>query len=426
MPDAKSEPGPESPPPATSGGPRIVSIDALRGLVMFAMIFVNDLAGAPHEVVPWWMRHFKADGDGMTFVDLVFPAFLFITGMSIPPALGARMKKGESTGRILWHVVLRVMALLLIGVVMVNESPDSAKMGWSANLWSTLMYLSAILAFSTLVPRRAAGPEAAVRVISLGLRILGFAVLAFLIWAFRGGDGHRIVAFSPFSIHTEWYGILGLIGWAYLVGATVFLLFGTSRVALLGCVALLLCLYPADRTGAFNHFWLSRFVGIGETLGSQAAITVAGVLLASILFAPDMSTTGSRARFALLFAGSSAAGAMLLRGLYGINKNSATPSWCLWACAITGLIWLGLHLVCDVRPAGFVPKSLALAGSNVLLAYLLSEMLPSAIDLFHFGAGYDRLASLGLFWAIGRSAVCGVAILGVSTALNRAGFRLKI
>jgi len=27
--------------------PRITSIDALRGFVMFTMIFVNDLAGAP-------------------------------------------------------------------------------------------------------------------------------------------------------------------------------------------------------------------------------------------------------------------------------------------------------------------------------------------------------------------------------------------
>ena len=61
---------------------------------MFTMIFVNDLAGAPRGIVPWWMRHFKADGNGMTFVDLVFPAFLFIVGMSIPFGLGSQLNRG--------------------------------------------------------------------------------------------------------------------------------------------------------------------------------------------------------------------------------------------------------------------------------------------------------------------------------------------
>ena len=46
---------------------------------MFMMIFVNDLAGAG-KVVPDSMVHFsdrRHGGSGMTFVDLVFPAFLF-------------------------------------------------------------------------------------------------------------------------------------------------------------------------------------------------------------------------------------------------------------------------------------------------------------------------------------------------------------
>ena len=93
---------------------RVTSIDALRGLVMFTMIFVNDLAGVSHQVVPWWMRHFKADGNGMTFVDLVFPAFLFIVGMSILIWVLVRVLKGHFSpsyyvpvelGGLYWHLV---------------------------------------------------------------------------------------------------------------------------------------------------------------------------------------------------------------------------------------------------------------------------------------------------------------------------------
>jgi len=38
------------PPPVAPKAARITSIDALRGFVMFMMIFVNDLAGAPKKL----------------------------------------------------------------------------------------------------------------------------------------------------------------------------------------------------------------------------------------------------------------------------------------------------------------------------------------------------------------------------------------
>jgi len=279
---------------------RAASIDALRGLVMFLMIFVNDIAGVSNNIVPAWMKHFHGQS-GMTFVDLVFPAFLFIVGMSIPLAIGSRLNQGEPLWKTLLHVVTRTLSLLMIGVLMVNETPDSEKMGWSGALWCALMYLSAILAFCAISSSRKRGapdqPTQTFRIVSLTLRAVGLISLAFLAFAYQGADGHRIITLSPFQIHTEWYGILGLIGWAYLVGAIVFLVFRGNVFALLGTMVLLMCLYPADHTGAFEHFWLARYVGIGEMLGSHAAITVAGILLAIPLASPHQCPPGYRTRF---------------------------------------------------------------------------------------------------------------------------------
>src|SRR5262249_22997044 len=137
------------------------------------------------------------------------------------------------------------------------------------------------------------------------------------------------------------------------------------------CVVLLFCFYPADRHGFFDHFWLARFVDFGGTLGSQAAVTVAGVLLASILLAADTATATLRARFTLFFIVTCAAAAMLLNGLYGISKNDATPSWCLWSCAITAALWLMFYYLADVRHVTVFSKPFAVAGQNVLLAYLI-------------------------------------------------------
>ena len=110
---------------------RITSIDALRGVVMFTMIFVNDIAGISPKIVPAWMRHFKGRS-GMTFVDLVFPGFLFIVGMSIPFALGGRLRAGEAWWKTMLHVIGRTLSLLFIGILMVNdESPGPNMSGFA-------------------------------------------------------------------------------------------------------------------------------------------------------------------------------------------------------------------------------------------------------------------------------------------------------
>jgi predicted acyltransferase len=409
---------------------RIVSVDALRGFVMFMMIFVNDLAGAG-RVVPDWMVHFSDrhhGGSGMTFVDLVFPAFLFLVGMSIPMALGARLAKDHSIGRALVHVGTRTVSLLVIGILMVHETPDTAAMGWSGDLWCLLMYLSAIAAFCSISPP-SSGSEQAQRIwkqVSRVVRWTGVLMLIWLAFAFRGEKGQRVITLSPFSLQTEWYGILGLIGWAYLVASTVFLIFRQNRTAILGCMVLLMCLFVADRSGTFEGFWLNRVVGIGETLGSLAAIAAGGLLLGTTFSAgSEPSDLKARSSFTLLFAVACAMAALLLTKPYGISKNAATPSWCLWSCTITASLWYVFHLISDVRPPGTVVRTLAVAGQNVLLAYLISEMLPSLLAVLGLSAAYGSFTA-NLATAISRSIVCAVLILSLSSKLNRIGFRTKL
>lgn len=391
---------------------RITSIDALRGLVMFTMIFVNDLATVG-AIVPDWMMHYElrhGDANGMTFVDLVFPAFLFIVGMSIPFALGSRMDKGERTWKTLLHVLQRTASLLFIGVLMVNEAPDEARLGWSPSLWVVLMFVSAIFAFGSIK----------------WMRLIGLLALLWLAYIWVGPQGEKMLTLSPFHLSAQWWGILGLIGWDYLVGSTVFLVFKGHRTALLGSMVILLGLFAADHAGAFDDCWLTKIVGIGDTLGAQGAITVGGVLLASILKAPEMGNVVARVRFTLLFIIATSAGALLLQGAYGINKNAATPSYCLWACAVTATLWLMLYLLTDVRRVAAIAIPLSIAGQNVLLAYFLSEALPFALEVIRLDKWYHALGQTNLASAVARSATCGIVLLAITAGLNRIGFRLRL
>ena len=408
---------------------RITSIDALRGAVMLVMIFVNDLGDAPGDIVPAWMKHYRGE-NGMTFVDLVFPAFLFIVGISIPFALNSRLKKGESAWRMFFHVLLRSLSLLFLGILMVNGRPDTDKMGWSGWLWCVLMYLAAIFAFCVIAPagksEAAAKSAKGFRILSIVLRCVGLVALIFLAFAFRNKNGNPMVRLSPFNVHHIWYGILGYIGWAYMVGGIVFLVFRTNLTGILGCCVLMMCLYPANKQGMFDGLWVAKHVNIGIALGSHAAITGLGLLLGAMLLSPATKSVGARARFTLLLAAGCAAAAWLLTGLYGISKDNATPSWSLWGCVATAALWLIFYFFCDVRPIGFIAKPLAVAGQNVLLPYLISEMLPYLLGLAGIEGWYEGIAGPTLSHAIARSAICSVAILSFSVGLNRLGFRLKL
>ncbi|MCZ8076646.1 MAG: DUF5009 domain-containing protein, partial [Paucibacter sp.] len=103
--------------PALRGG-RIAAIDIFRALTVLVMITVNTWGGVAG--LPAWMRHMPANADAMSFVDAVFPAFLFIVGMSIPFALQQRQRLGDSTLQLQLQVLQRALGLVLIGFFMVN------------------------------------------------------------------------------------------------------------------------------------------------------------------------------------------------------------------------------------------------------------------------------------------------------------------
>src|SRR3954470_6436567 len=113
---------------------RVLSLDLTRGLDVWLMLFVNEMAGV--QGTPAFLRHTPSAQDGMTITDVVFPAFLFITGMAIPLALGARLARGETPSRVWRHVMGRTASLLAIGVLMVNAEHASAHGLLPEPLWN--------------------------------------------------------------------------------------------------------------------------------------------------------------------------------------------------------------------------------------------------------------------------------------------------
>jgi predicted acyltransferase len=98
--------------------PRLLSLDAFRGLTVAAMVLVNN-PGTWRAVYPP-LRH--ADWHGWTLTDLVFPFFLFIVGVAIPLALAPRLAR-EGRGRTLVRVLRRSLVIFALGLLL-NAYPD--------------------------------------------------------------------------------------------------------------------------------------------------------------------------------------------------------------------------------------------------------------------------------------------------------------
>lgn len=136
---------------------RIISIDVLRGLTMGLMIFSAAIASS--SGLPAWMFHcqvpppdyvFHPEVRGITWVDLVFPFFLFSMGAAFPFAIRKRLDSGKSNSDILAFLLRRWVTLVLFALVIGNagsiyawQGSDIIKGGFSILLW-TGMFLSLI------------------------------------------------------------------------------------------------------------------------------------------------------------------------------------------------------------------------------------------------------------------------------------------
>ncbi len=398
----------------TSSASRLVSIDAFRGLTILLMVFVNELSGM--KGVPGWLKHYPAAGDGMTFVDVVFPAFLFVMGIAVPFALDRRTAQGQSGWAVGRHVLSRALALLVMGVFMVNmPAIDAEATGMSRAGWSLLAYLGFILIWNDY---RAVGRRG--RQVTRGLSLAGLIVLLVLAVVFRGRADDQIV-----GMRTYWWGILGLIGWAYLFASAVYLGSGGRPAVVTGLLGLCLALYVGDKTGVLGFLGIvHQYINLGGHVGGHTAIALAGMMVGLIL--RDRWATGAAgaSRAILLVGLLLAAGGFLLRQAYGINKNAATPSWCLYSAAWCCVAFVLVHWLTEGRRVTGWCVLVRPAGMNPLLAY----MLPSIVHALLAILGVELLKThLNEGWVgIVRAGGFSLVIVAATGLLGRLGVRLRV
>lgn len=105
---------------------RLYSLDALRGFDMFWIIGAEEIfhTMAKATNAPFWKslsEQFEHPyWNGFTVYDLIFPLFIFVTGISATFSLGGALEKGTPKSALLQKVIRRGLILFILGVIYNN------------------------------------------------------------------------------------------------------------------------------------------------------------------------------------------------------------------------------------------------------------------------------------------------------------------
>lgn len=128
---------------------RIATIDILRGITIFAMILCANIGYDSN--LPAWMYHcqtppptyaFNPDVPGITWVDLVFPFFLFTMGAAFPLAMRKRLENGVSRWSVTGSLFRRWLTLTIFAIVLGNAYANgtSARPAWMVQIFNIMLW----------------------------------------------------------------------------------------------------------------------------------------------------------------------------------------------------------------------------------------------------------------------------------------------
>lgn len=346
------------------------AIDILRALTMLLMIFVNDLWSINNY--PEWLGHAESGQDMLGLADIVFPCFLFVVGMSIPYAIESRFAKGVDAVDTVAHILTRTLALLVMGVYIVNtEYGISPNLGISFNVYRILM-IAAFFMIWNVYPKT---DKRGLRYTFSAIKITGLLLLIFLGIIFKDYNGE---ALSP-----RWWGILGIIGWTYLISAFIYL-FTRDRLKyliLIYAFLITICLLQTPlidgRAILFlpdGNFFNAMLSILHIDNGAILAFTMGGIILSIISTKYKDIKNSQKTIFIIVLVLILIAAGFITHKYWIISKLGATPPW-LFYCTGIAIISYSIIYWLDSIGKTYWAKFIKPAGTATLTCYLVPYVL---------------------------------------------------
>jgi predicted acyltransferase len=294
---------------------------------------------------------------------------------------------------------------------MVNYETASEGILIGKNYWGLLMALAVVLIWTNW--KRSPVPKKWHSFLEIG----GIGILIFLAINYKGG------ATGESWMTTQWWGILGLIGWAYLVNALVYLYSKGNLVIMIFLWLLLNALSMLSHSDYSMN--LSGFLTYISTIltGTIPAFTAAGIV-ATLVFKKLSHNNIKQAYLGLFILGIiNIVFGLATRPIWGISKIQGTPSWLGICTGIGFLLFAILYYIADQKKITNWAKIIAPAGTATLTCY----MIPYFVYPIRSITGLRlpdilNTAGLGLLISFGFA----LMVVVFTGWLERKGYKLKL
>lgn len=447
---------------AQASGKRIITIDILRGITIFAMILCANIGY--NSDLPAWMFHaqtppptyaFNPDVPGITWVDLVFPFFLFTMGAAFPLAMRKRLENGTGRWAVTGSLFRRWLTLTIFAIVLGNAykicsstRPEIVKGLFSIGLWA-VMFMSLVRLKDERKCRliNNTGLFLLVVMAVLSVDYLGItlsrwssdiiimiltniAIFGGLIWMFTK-DNLRlrwlillfIIALKALSSYTPqalaWVPSLAGIGWFFSWSFLQYLV-----IAIAGSIAgdmLLNHSRSGEKTEVDPYHITAGIIALAAALvqlwGLFTRHILADFIISAVLGAVFVVLTWKR-RNIMTWLGYFGFAFMLVGIIFdpidgGITKDHCNLSYMLTTTgmtALTGSFVLMLELKWNIKGRG-----LSGCGQNPMLAYTVTNFLTGPVlAMLGIGAWLDTISLGSPFWGVIRGLTYTLLMVAVT------------
>jgi predicted acyltransferase len=328
-----------------------VSLDVFRGIVIAGMILVTDPGTYNYVYSP--LRH--ADWMGATTTDMIFPAFLFMAGLSISFSLASQIERGASSTAVVRRLLRRSLVLFILGLVL-NGFPD---------------YHLSTLRIPGILQR-----IAVCYLCGGALYLLGTSTRVQVDQS-RISRRVQLIAGVAFGLLALYWALLRLVP-VPGIGAGHLDTFGSLPA------------YIDRQVFGINHLWIWGLTpGRGVTYDPEGLLSTLPAMfstLAGVVAGEWMRTARSCGAKVL---GLTVAGCalvitgLLLSPILPLNKRIWTSTFALLSTGVSVAVFAALYAVVDLWGVrrGLLPAKVL--GTNAILAFTLSTIITSLFDRVH-------------------------------------------
>lgn len=238
---------------SSGSGQRASALDALRGYAILTMVLSGTVA---FGILPGWMYHaqvpppshqFTPSVFGITWVDLVFPFFIFAMGAAFPFSIGKKLNEQRGILKAVVSAITRGCQLTFFAIFIQHLYPWTLSNPQNSTAWLTTLF-----AFALLFPMFMRLPQKYPKAVHVTVKVAAYGIATTLLLTLNYASNRT------FSLGFSNIIILVLANMA-IFGSLAYIFTYKNRLARLAILPFVMAIFLGSSTEGSWAQWLYNF-----------------------------------------------------------------------------------------------------------------------------------------------------------------------